>query len=131
MNKLHWTMVCRQYAGRFLIRAWGSRACFLEALASCVDRRNSLAVTDIQCPEMTSVKRRGVGIASGWYGCGNTSLPNPSTIKCGIRADGTDGACIKARWTLVKGPIPSSRRSSPRRLAFNGVRRSLVIGAGY
>ncbi|NOE34375.1 molybdopterin cofactor-binding domain-containing protein [Ruegeria sp. HKCCD7318] len=33
--------------------------------------------------------KRGVGIASGWYGCGNTSLPNPSTIKCGIRADGS------------------------------------------
>ncbi len=33
--------------------------------------------------------RLGVGIASGWYGCGNTSLPNPSTIKAGVRADGT------------------------------------------
>jgi len=33
--------------------------------------------------------RRGVGVASGWYGCGNTSLPNPSRIKAGIRADGT------------------------------------------
>jgi CO/xanthine dehydrogenase Mo-binding subunit len=33
--------------------------------------------------------RRGVGVASGWYGCGNTSLPNPSTIKAGVRADGT------------------------------------------
>lgn len=33
--------------------------------------------------------KRGVGIAGGWYGCGNTSLPNPSTIKSGIRADGT------------------------------------------
>ncbi|MCV2868007.1 molybdopterin-dependent oxidoreductase [Defluviimonas sp. WL0002] len=32
--------------------------------------------------------KRGVGIAAGWYGCGNTSLPNPSTIKAGIRADG-------------------------------------------
>ena len=32
--------------------------------------------------------RRGVGIASGWYGCGNTSLPNPSTIRAGIRPDG-------------------------------------------
>ncbi len=32
--------------------------------------------------------RRGVGIAAGWYGCGNTSLPNPSTIKAGLRADG-------------------------------------------
>ena len=33
--------------------------------------------------------RRGVGIASCWYGCGNTSLPNPSTIKVGISANGT------------------------------------------
>ena len=33
--------------------------------------------------------RRGVGVASGWYGCGNTSMPNPSTIKCGLRSDGT------------------------------------------
>ncbi len=33
--------------------------------------------------------RFGVGVAAGWYGCGNTSLPNPSTIKSGIRADGT------------------------------------------
>jgi len=32
--------------------------------------------------------RRGVGIAAGWYGCGNTSLPNPSTIRAGVRADG-------------------------------------------
>jgi CO/xanthine dehydrogenase Mo-binding subunit/aerobic-type carbon monoxide dehydrogenase small subunit (CoxS/CutS family) len=33
--------------------------------------------------------KRGVGIAAGWYGCGNTSLPNPSTIKSGITPDGT------------------------------------------
>ncbi|MDX8444608.1 molybdopterin-dependent oxidoreductase [Mesorhizobium captivum] len=33
-------------------------------------------------------KKRGVGIASCWYGCGNTSLPNPSTIKVGISVDG-------------------------------------------
>jgi CO/xanthine dehydrogenase Mo-binding subunit len=33
--------------------------------------------------------KRGVGLAGGWYGCGNTSLPNPSTIKSGVHADGT------------------------------------------
>lgn len=33
-------------------------------------------------------KRRGVGVAGVWYGCGNTSLPNPSTIRVGITADG-------------------------------------------
>ena len=32
--------------------------------------------------------RRGVGVASCWYGCGNTSLPNPSTIRIGISAEG-------------------------------------------
>jgi aldehyde oxidoreductase len=35
-----------------------------------------------------STHKRGVGLAAGWYGCGNTSLPNPSTIKAGVRADG-------------------------------------------
>ncbi|HHZ09135.1 MAG TPA: molybdopterin-dependent oxidoreductase [Rhizobiales bacterium] len=33
--------------------------------------------------------RRGVGVASCWYGCGNTSLPNPSTIRIGLKRDGT------------------------------------------
>ena len=32
--------------------------------------------------------RRGVGVAGMWYGCGNTALPNPSTIKVGLRHDG-------------------------------------------
>ena len=32
--------------------------------------------------------RRGVGIASCWYGCGNTGLPNPSTIRIGITSEG-------------------------------------------
>ncbi|MBK0399600.1 molybdopterin-dependent oxidoreductase [Limibaculum sp. M0105] len=31
---------------------------------------------------------RGVGIASCWYGCGNTALPNPSTIRIGVTAAG-------------------------------------------
>jgi CO/xanthine dehydrogenase Mo-binding subunit len=33
--------------------------------------------------------RRGVGIAAMWYGIGNTSLSNPSTIRIGLRRDGT------------------------------------------
>jgi len=37
----------------------------------------------------TSSLRRGVGLAAGWYGCGNTSLPNPSSIKAGIKPCGT------------------------------------------
>jgi CO/xanthine dehydrogenase Mo-binding subunit/aerobic-type carbon monoxide dehydrogenase small subunit (CoxS/CutS family) len=31
---------------------------------------------------------RGVGVASCWYGCGNTGLPNPSTIRIGLSAAG-------------------------------------------
>ncbi len=33
--------------------------------------------------------RSGVGLACIWYGCGNTSLSNPSTFKAGVRRDGT------------------------------------------
>jgi CO/xanthine dehydrogenase Mo-binding subunit/aerobic-type carbon monoxide dehydrogenase small subunit (CoxS/CutS family) len=31
---------------------------------------------------------RGVGLASCWYGCGNTALPNPSTIRIGLSPAG-------------------------------------------
>lgn len=37
----------------------------------------------------TNGMRRGVGVASAWYGCGNTSLPNPSTIRAGVGQDGS------------------------------------------
>jgi aldehyde oxidoreductase len=38
--------------------------------------------------EASRAKGRGVGIASCWYGCGNTALPNPSTIRIGISTAG-------------------------------------------
>jgi CO/xanthine dehydrogenase Mo-binding subunit len=42
-------------------------------------------------------ERRGVGLASCWYGCGNTALPNPSTIRIALLRDGRvvlhQGAC--------------------------------------
>ncbi|RWF97765.1 MAG: 2Fe-2S iron-sulfur cluster binding domain-containing protein [Mesorhizobium sp.] len=37
---------------------------------------------------INTASKRGVGVASCWYGCGNTSLPNPSTIKVGVSASG-------------------------------------------
>jgi aldehyde oxidoreductase len=33
--------------------------------------------------------RRGIGIGAMWYGIGNTSLTNPSTIRIGLRHDGS------------------------------------------
>nr|MBX2837700.1 molybdopterin-dependent oxidoreductase [Gammaproteobacteria bacterium] len=47
-----------------------------------VSQRNAEAVN------LQETVRYGVGVAAGWYGCGNTSLPNPSTIKAGINKDG-------------------------------------------
>ena len=38
--------------------------------------------------EAATLPHRGVGIASCWYGCGNTGLPNPSTIRIGITRAG-------------------------------------------
>jgi aldehyde oxidoreductase len=35
-----------------------------------------------------SATRRGAGVAGMFYGCGNTSLPNPSTVRIGLRPDG-------------------------------------------
>ena len=39
--------------------------------------------------ETDGVKRRGVGVGCMWYGCGNTSLSNPSTMQIGVAPDGT------------------------------------------
>ncbi len=45
----------------------------------------------------TGTVRRGVGVASCWYGCGNTGLPNPSTMRAGIAPDG--------RVVLMQGAV--------------------------
>ncbi|MBT6307637.1 MAG: molybdopterin-dependent oxidoreductase [Rhodospirillaceae bacterium] len=34
------------------------------------------------------IHKKGVGIATCWYGCGNTSMANPSTIKLGVKPSG-------------------------------------------
>ena len=39
--------------------------------------------------ENSGVHRRGVGIGCMWYGCGNTSLSNPSTIRVELARNGT------------------------------------------
>ncbi len=67
----------------------GIKPC-LESLRSHWES-NSLSVDQYNKEAIASDSplRRGIGVASGWYGCGNTSLPNPSCIKAGIRSDGT------------------------------------------
>ncbi|TCL09486.1 xanthine dehydrogenase molybdenum binding subunit apoprotein [Shimia isoporae] len=36
----------------------------------------------------SDVVKRGVGIACGWYGCGNTGMSNPSTMRVGVTRAG-------------------------------------------
>ena len=48
--------------------------------------------------------RRGVGVAGMWYGCGNTGLPNPSTVRVGLKSDG--------RVALDQGAVDVGQGSS-------------------
>ena len=74
--------------GQVLNSGVGIKACF-EALRSHWRQaiRNAADLNELAAAARPRT-RRGVGVAGGWYGCGNTSLPNPSTIKAGIRPDG-------------------------------------------
>ncbi|MDO9525403.1 MAG: molybdopterin-dependent oxidoreductase, partial [Gemmobacter sp.] len=70
--------------GQVFTQGVGIRAC-LEALRTpWAARRAAAAAFNAQGGPM----RRGVGVAGLWYGCGNTSLPNPSTIRAGLTQDG-------------------------------------------
>ncbi|MEH6524364.1 molybdopterin-dependent oxidoreductase [Sulfitobacter sp.] len=82
-NALHNNMptVCGQVFGQGV----GITEC-LEALRPAWNAERQAAQ---EFNAVNDTVKRGVGLAGGWYGCGNTSLPNPSTIKSGIHADGT------------------------------------------
>ena len=71
--------------GQVLGEGTGIRACF-EALRTKWQQARKSAV------EFNSTTlgplRHGVGVAGMWYGCGNTSLPNPSTVRIGLKRDG-------------------------------------------
>ena len=70
-------------------RAPGSVPC-LEALRPAGTRRSTEArAANAAAAASGAPTRRGVGIGAMWYGIGNTSLPNPSTIRIGLRRDGS------------------------------------------
>ncbi len=71
--------------GQVLGEGVGIRACF-EALRPRWQAAGAQAREFNQ--DATGPLRRGVGVAGMWYGCGNTSLPNPSTVRIGLKADG-------------------------------------------
>src|SRR6202171_3483406 len=71
--------------GQILGAGVGIRAC-LEALRPrWKAARREAAEFNLRA---TGALRRGVGVAGMWYGCGNTSLPNPSTVRIGLKRDG-------------------------------------------
>ncbi|MGE0212912.1 MAG: molybdopterin-dependent oxidoreductase [Parvibaculaceae bacterium] len=71
--------------GQVLGEGVGIRAC-LEALREPWARAREEAEAFNSASDGRT--RRGAGLAGMWYGCGNTSLPNPSTIRVGVKADG-------------------------------------------
>ncbi len=79
----------RTVTGQLLESGVGIREC-LEALRPAwADARAGALSWNAEAAAEGRPLRRGAGVAAGWYGCGNTSLPNPSTIRAGLRADGT------------------------------------------
>ncbi len=72
--------------GQRLIGGVGIGAC-LDALGE--NWRTASARVREEKRDSTSRYRTGVGLACIWYGCGNTSLSNPSNFKAGVRRDGT------------------------------------------
>ena len=74
----------RTATGQLLEASAGLPACleavtqpWREALADADSHNNAGLIT-----------RRGVGIGCMWYGCGNTSMSNPSTMHIGLKPDG-------------------------------------------
>ncbi|MFZ5786653.1 MAG: xanthine dehydrogenase family protein molybdopterin-binding subunit, partial [Acidobacteriota bacterium] len=69
-----------------VLRTAGISAC-LDALVPHWRRaRDAAAAANAHATD--TPLRRGVGVASCWYGCGNTGLPNPSTIRAGVTREG-------------------------------------------
>jgi aldehyde oxidoreductase len=79
----------------------GFKAC-LEALQP--RWRAACAAADEFNKRVDGPLRRGVGVAGMWYGCGNTSLPNPSTMRLGLKSNG--------RLTLFQGAVDIGQGSN-------------------
>ena len=71
--------------GQLLGSGVGIRACFEALRPRWQEARKEAAAFNASAKDSL---RRGVGVAGMWYGCGNTSLPNPSTMRVGLKRDG-------------------------------------------
>ena len=81
-------------------------------LAACLDAlrptwrawRDAAEAFNEEAANTTGRRRRGVGIGSVWYGCGNTSMSNPSTISVALDRAG--------RLTLYNGAVDIGQGSN-------------------
>jgi len=71
--------------GQVLGAGVGMRACFEALRPRWKFAHQEAAAFNQKCG---ATLRRGVGIAGMWYGCGNTSLANPSTMRIGLQRNG-------------------------------------------
>jgi CO/xanthine dehydrogenase Mo-binding subunit len=86
--------------GQVLTASAGLAAC-LEALKP---RWSEWRAAAEDFNEAEGRKRRGVGIGAVWYGCGNTSMSNPSTMSLGIDRRG--------KLTLYNGAVDIGQGSN-------------------
>lgn len=74
--------------GQVFERGMGIDACF-DALIPAWERAQAeVAAYNARAAADGLRIRRGIGVAGGWYGCGNTSISNPSTIRAGVTPQG-------------------------------------------
>jgi aldehyde oxidoreductase len=91
----------RTATGQVLTASAGLAAC-LEALRP--HWRAARAAAEAANARAAGPLRRGVGIAAMWYGIGNTSMSNPSTMRVGIDRE--------ARVTLYSGAVDIGQGSN-------------------
>ena len=75
----------RTGSGQLLENSVGQAEC-LEALQT---RWQGWRKASEEFNNNSEIIKRGVGIGCCWYGCGNTSMSNPSTMRVGINSEGT------------------------------------------
>ena len=75
----------RTGSGQLLENSVGQAEC-LEALQT---RWQEWRKASEEFNKHSEIIKRGVGIGCCWYGCGNTSMSNPSTMRVGINSEGT------------------------------------------
>jgi aldehyde oxidoreductase len=74
--------------GQVLAASVGLQACLAALKPAWLLARASVDAFNVKAKASKSILRRGVGIASMWYGIGNTVIANPSSMRVGLKPTG-------------------------------------------